>query len=86
MLFIFRRKQPPGRIGRVSPDRLCEPPRRRDDIGGLIIGVEGEEFEDLMTRSDPRLWEMIESRRKMSKTFSASEMRRRLGVAKKRRP
>jgi prevent-host-death family protein len=52
----------------------------------LIIGVEGEEFEDLMTRSDPDFWEMLERRRKASKTISADEMRRRLGVTKKRRP
>jgi len=51
----------------------------------LIIGVEGEQFEDLLTRSDSRFWEMIESRRKASKTFSAAEMRRRLGVGKKRK-
>jgi prevent-host-death family protein len=51
----------------------------------LIIGVEGEEFEDLFTRSDPEFWKMIEARRKASKTVTADEMRRRLGVAKKRR-
>jgi putative addiction module component (TIGR02574 family) len=50
----------------------------------LIIGVEGEEFEDLMTRSDPEFWRMIETRRSTSKTISASEMRKRLGLAKKR--
>jgi prevent-host-death family protein len=55
----------------------------------LIIGVEGEDFEDLMTRSDPEFWQMIEARRKASKTLSANEMRKRLGVTKKptkRRP
>jgi prevent-host-death family protein len=51
----------------------------------LIVGVEGEEFEDLMTRSDPEFWTMIESRRKHSRTAPASEMRRRLGTARKRR-
>ena len=51
----------------------------------LIIGVEGEEFEDLMTRSDPEFWQMIEARRKTSKTISADEMRRRLGMTKRRR-
>lgn len=50
----------------------------------LIIGVEGEEFEDLMTRTDPEFWRMIETRRSTSKTISASEMRKRLGLAKKR--
>jgi hypothetical protein len=51
----------------------------------LIIGLEGEELEDLMTTSNPRFWETIEPRRKASNTFSPDEMRRRLGVAKKRR-
>jgi len=50
----------------------------------LIIGVEGEEFEDLMTRSDPEFWKMIEARRKASKTISASAMRERLGLDERR--
>ncbi len=49
----------------------------------LMIGVEGEEFEDLMTRSDPEFWRMIETRRKSSKTVTADEMRRRLRVGAK---
>jgi len=57
----------------------------RAQLVQLIIGLEGEELEDLMTTSNPRFWEAIEPRRKASNTFSADEMRRRLGVAKKRR-
>ena len=49
----------------------------------VIIGVEGEDFEDLMTRSDPKFWQMNEARRKAAKTVSTEEMRRRLGVARK---
>jgi len=59
---------------------------RHGKPAALIIGVEGEDFEDLMTRSDPEFWQMIEARRTASKTISSEEMRRRLGVAKKRRP
>jgi prevent-host-death family protein len=51
----------------------------------LIIGVEGEEFEDLMTRSDPEFWRTIETRRKSSKSVSADEMRKRLGLRRKPR-
>jgi hypothetical protein len=51
-----------------------------------MIGVEGEDFEDLMTRSDPEFWRMIETRRKSSKTVTAEEMRRRLKVGPKGRP
>jgi len=39
-----------------------------------------------MTRSDPEFWQMIEARRKESKTIPASAMRERLGLAKKHRP
>lgn len=56
---------------------------RHGKPAAIIIGVEGEEFEDLMTRSDPDFWKMIETRRNASKTISIVEMRRRLGVAKK---
>lgn len=58
---------------------------RHGKPAAIIIGVEGEEFEDLMTRSDPEFWRMIETRRKASETISSDEMRRRLGVARKRR-
>ena len=40
----------------------------------LIIGVEGEDFEDLMTRSDPKFWNMIEARRKASKIVERRPM------------
>jgi len=59
---------------------------RHGKPAALIIGVAGEDFEDLMTRSDPEFWQMIEGRRATSKTVSAGEMRRRLGLAKRRRP
>lgn len=52
----------------------------------LIIGVEGEEFEDLMTRSDPEFWRTIEARRSTSKVISAAEMRKRLGMQGKAKP
>lgn len=58
---------------------------RHGKPAALIIGVEGEEFEDLMTRSDPEFWQMIEARRRASKTITASAMRERLGLAKKAR-
>lgn len=51
----------------------------------IIIGVQGEEFEDLMTRSDPEFWQMIGTRRNASKIISSDEIRRRLGVTRKRR-
>ena len=59
---------------------------RHGKPAALIIGVVGQDFEDLMTRSDPEFWQMIEARRASSKTVTADEMRRRLGVPKRRRP
>ena len=59
---------------------------RHGKPAALIIGVEGEEFEDLMTRSDPAFWQMIEARRSASKPVSSDEMRRRLGAPKLRGP
>ncbi|HVE87687.1 MAG TPA: type II toxin-antitoxin system Phd/YefM family antitoxin [Myxococcales bacterium] len=59
---------------------------RHGKPAALIIGVAGEDFEDLMTRSDPKFWQMIEARRRSSKTVSSDEVRRRLGLDKRRRP
>ena len=58
---------------------------RHGKPAALIIGVEGESFEDLMTSSDPEFWKMIETRRRASKTVSAAEMRSRLIARKKSR-
>lgn len=58
---------------------------RHGKPAALIIGVAGEDFEDLMTRSDPAFWRMLEARRTASKTVSSDEMRRRLGVTRRGR-
>jgi len=57
---------------------------RHGKPAAIIIGVEGEDFEDLMTRSDPEFWRMIEERRK-EPTSPAGEVRKRLGLAAKPR-
>jgi len=49
----------------------------------LVIGVEGEALEDLLTMGNPRFWELIESRRRPGRTLSLDEVRRRLGASKK---
>jgi prevent-host-death family protein len=48
----------------------------------LVIGVEGQDLEDVLTASNPKFWELIEERRRQP-TISSAEMRRRL---KKRSP
>jgi len=50
-----------------------------------IIGVEGEGFEDLMTRSAPEFWKLIESRRRSANTVSAEEIRNRLAPTARRK-
>jgi prevent-host-death family protein len=49
----------------------------------LMIGVEGEQLEDLLTVANPRFWELVESRRRSSKRVSIAEVRRRLGTSRK---
>lgn len=46
----------------------------------ILIGVEGESIEDVLTASDGDFWALIEERRKQSKTISAEEVRRRLAL------
>jgi len=68
-------------------DCLDEAQRRRILItrngrpAALLIGVEGEELEDVFTQSDPAFWRMIEERRRAGrKHLSLDEVRERLGV------
>ena len=51
----------------------------------LVIGVQGEELEDLMTMGNPRFWEMIEARRRSPRGIPLAKVRRRLGLAKPKR-
>lgn len=56
---------------------------RHGKPAALMIGVEGQEMEDLLTRLNPRFWEMIEQRRRRSAPVTATELRARLGLARK---
>lgn len=49
----------------------------------LIIGVEGEDLEDLLTMGNPRFWELIEDRRRKSRTATLAEVRAAYGVKKR---
>jgi prevent-host-death family protein len=48
----------------------------------LVIGVEGESLEDLLTMGNPRFWEMIEDRRRRQGSTTLAEVRARYGVPK----
>jgi prevent-host-death family protein len=51
----------------------------------LVIGVEGEDLEDLLTMGNPRFWEMIEDRRRKQGSTTLAEVRARYGVPKQPR-
>jgi prevent-host-death family protein len=48
----------------------------------LVIGVEGEALEDLLTMGNPRFWEMIEDRRRTKSSSTLAEVRARYGISK----
>lgn len=50
---------------------------RRGRPAAIVIGVEGQDWEDIFYQTSPAFWKMIEERRK-GKTLSFDEMRRRL--------
>ena len=51
----------------------------------LVIGVEGEDLEDLLTMGNPRFWEMIEERRRKNGSSSLAEVRARYGIPRSSR-
>jgi len=51
----------------------------------ILIGVEGERLEDLLTANDPAFWEMIRARRQQP-TVSLGQVRREIGLDRKPRP
>ncbi len=48
----------------------------------LVIGVEGEDLEDLLTMGNPRFWEMIEDRRRRNRSATLADVRARYGIPK----
>jgi len=49
-----------------------------------MIGVQGQDLEEVLLIQNPRFWELIESRRKQP-TLSLAEVRKRLGQPSKRK-
>lgn len=45
----------------------------------LMIGVQGQDLEDVLLMQNPRFWELIEARRTQP-TVSLAEVRRRFGL------
>lgn len=50
---------------------------RHGQPAALLIGVEGQDWEDIFYQTSPAFWKMIEERRK-GKTLPFEEMQRRL--------
>jgi len=50
----------------------------------VLIGVEGQDWEDLVFQTSPGFWRMIE-RRRTQRTTPLAEVRRRLNVRRRRR-
>ena len=50
---------------------------RRGQPAAIVIGVEGQDWEDIFYQTSPAFWKMIEERRK-GKSIPFEEMRRRL--------
>ena len=50
----------------------------------LVIGVEGQDLEDVLLTHDPSFWKLIHERRRQPATISLAQARRRLGVSKKK--
>lgn len=49
----------------------------------LVIGVEGQDIEDVLLSQDPEFWKLVEARRQQP-TLSLAEVRARLGITPKR--
>ena len=50
----------------------------------LLIGVEGKDWESIVLQTNAPFWKMIEKSRR-DKTIPLSEMRRRLGLSRRKR-
>ena len=50
----------------------------------VVIGVEGQDLEDVLAAHDPELWKLIHERRQQP-TASLAEAERRLGVTTRKR-
>jgi len=50
---------------------------RHGKPAAVLIGVAGQEMDDVILQMDPRFWEMIEERRRKSSTVSIEEVRAR---------
>ena len=48
----------------------------------VLVGVEGDEWEDVLLQTDPAFWKLIRARRRQP-TISLTQLKRRLGTKRK---
>ena len=58
---------------------------RHGKPAAIVIGVAGQDMEEVLLQMDPKFWQMIESRRLSSSTVSLEEVRKRYGLAPNKR-
>ena len=68
-------------IDKAQTDRVLI--TRHGKPAAVVIGVAGQEMEDVLLQMDPKFWEMIEKRRRASSTISLEEVRKRYGLSSK---
>lgn len=55
---------------------------RHGKPAAVLVGVEGQEWEDVVLQTDPAFWKLIRARRKQP-TLSLDELKKRLGIKAK---
>ncbi len=55
---------------------------RHGKPAAVLVGVEGEEWEDVVLQTDPAFWKLIRARRKQP-TLSLDELKKRLSIKTK---
>ena len=64
-----------AQLGRVVITRHGKP-------AAVLLGVEGEDWEDVVLQTDPKFWKLIRARRKQS-TVSLGDLKKQLGIKTK---
>jgi prevent-host-death family protein len=76
------KQQLSGCIDRAQKERVLI--TRRGKPAALVIGVQGQDLEEVLLMQNPRFWELIEARRKQP-TGSLAEVRKRFRLSSKRK-
>lgn len=76
------KQQLSGCIDRAQRERVLI--TRRGKPAALVIGVQGQDLEDVLLMQNPRFWELIETRRKQP-SVSLADVRKRFGLPWKRK-